>query len=113
MNHLAGLTPVAKFRKDRHGWGRQSGSYSASEGYQKFVVVPNVPSNPAIWNYLWDCKTLPKIDMFIWTLLHEKVLTGENLEKHGFAGPFHCPLCAEAGENISHLFLIYPYAISV
>ena len=56
---------------------------------------------------------LPKIDMFIWTLLHEKVLTGENLEKRGFIGPFRCPLCSEASENINHLFLICPYAISV
>ena len=33
--------------------------------------------------------------------------------KKGFVGPFHCPLCADASENISHLFLKCPYAISV
>ena len=73
----------------------------------------NVHVNPAIWNYLWNRSTLPKIEMFIWSLLHERVLTGENLEKRGFAGPFRCPLCAEASENINHLFLNCPYAISV
>ena len=45
--------------------------------------------------------------------MHERVLTGENLEKRGFVGPFHYPLCAEASENISHLFLKCPYATSV
>ena len=45
--------------------------------------------------------------------MHERVLTGENLEKKGFAGPFRCPLCDEASKNVSHLFLKCPYAISV
>ena len=45
--------------------------------------------------------------------MHERVLTGENLEKRGLPGPFRCPLYAETSENISHLFLKCPYAISV
>ena len=45
--------------------------------------------------------------------MHGRVLTGENLEKRGIAGPFHCPLCVEAAENISHLFLKCPSAIYV
>ena len=113
FNHLAGLAPIAKFRKDPHGWGREFGSYSQSKAYQRFVANYNVPISPKIWNYLWKCSTLPKIEMFISSLMHERVLTGENLEKGGFDGPFCCPLCAEASENISHLFLKCPYAISI
>ena len=113
FNHLVGLAPIAKSRKDPRGWGRHSGSYSTSEGYQIFVAKYNVPVNPQIWNYLWKCSMLPKIEMFIWSLMHERVLTDENLEKRGLAGPFRCPLCTEASENISHLFLKCPYAISV
>ena len=41
------------------------------------------------------------------------MLTSENLEKIGLASPFRCPLCTEASENISHLFLKCPYAILV
>ena len=93
---MAGLAPVAKFKKDRHGWGRNSGSYMAFEGYQSLAKNYNVPSNPAIWNYLWNCRTLPKIEMFNWTLMHKRVLTGENLQKRGFVGPFRCPLYVEA-----------------
>ena len=64
LNHLAGIAPIAKFRKDMRGWGRQTGSYSASEGYQSFAANYNVPVNQEIWNYLWKCSTLPKIDLF-------------------------------------------------
>ena len=65
FNHLSGIATVAKQRRDRRGWRSCSGSYSAAEGYLKFVNVPNVPCNPAIWKQIWECKTLPKIDMFI------------------------------------------------
>ena len=34
LNHLVRLALMAKSRKDMHGWGRQSGRHSASEGYQ-------------------------------------------------------------------------------
>ena len=51
--------------------------------------------------------------MFTWSLMYERVLIGENLEKRGFDGRFSCPLCAEAFENISHIFLKCPYAILV
>ena len=84
-----------------------------AEGYQHYATNYNVLVNPQISNYLWNCRTLPKIEMFIWSLMHERVLTGENLEKRGLAGQFRCLLCAEASKTISHLFLKYPYAISV
>jgi len=112
-NHLAGLAPVAKFKKDRGGWGRYTGNYSAAEGYQRYAASYNVPANPRVWKNLWNCSTLPKIDMFSWSLTHERILTGENLQKRGITGPFRCPLCIEAAENISHLFLKCPYTISV
>ena len=112
-NHLAGLALVAKTKRDRRGWGRHTGSYSTSEGYQRYAANYNVLVNPRVWNNLWNCSTLPKIDMFTWSLMHERVLTDENLEKRGIDGPFRCPLCTEASENIRYLFLKCPYNISV
>ena len=94
---------MAKGRRDRRDWGSCSRSYSTAEGYKKIAAVP---CNLAIWKRLWDYKSLPKIDLFIWTLVHRSVPTGENLENKGFVGPFWCPLCATASENIQHTFLI-------
>ena len=51
--------------------------------------------------------------MFSWTLVHGRILTGDNLERRGFAGPFRCPMCFESKETIQHLFLDYPYARNV
>ena len=112
-NHLAGLAPIAMAKKDRRGWGRKSGIYTTAEGYQLYAASFNVPSNPQVWNNLWNRSTLPKIDTFAWTLAHSRILTSENLQKRGMAGPFRCPLCMEESETISHLFLQCTYTKSV
>ena len=111
--HLTGIAPLCQNRRDKRGWGDQIGNYSASEGYHRFSTDFNVPANPKIWNYNWNNTSLPKIDLFIWTLLHGRILIGENMERRGIAGPFRCPLCATAGETITHLFLQCPYAKSM
>ena len=89
LNHLAGLAPLAKCKKDRRGWG--SGKYTALAGYQKFAASYNVPANPKKWNILWKCSTIPKIDIFIWTLLHEKILTGRIWLKRDLLGRSAAP----------------------
>ena len=111
--HLIGIAPLCQNKKDKRGWGDRSGYYTSIEGYQRFSADFNVPGNPKSWNYNWSNTTLPKIDLFTWTLLHGRILTGENLEKKGIAGPFRCPLCAIAGETITHLFFTCSYAKSV
>ena len=98
--------------KDRRGWGN-SGSYTTAEGINQYAASVNVPVNPAIWTHNWNNKTLPKIDAFIWILTHQRLLTGENLERRGHAGPFRCPLCVANTETISHLFFNCPYTISI
>ena len=113
LEHLVGIAPLSQNQRDKRGWGECSGNYTASEGYLRFSANFNVPGNPKVWNYNWSNSTLPKIDHFIWTLLHGKILTGENLARKGIAGPFRCPLCANAEETITHLFFQCSFANSV
>ena len=109
ISHLAGIAPVSINQKDRRGWGTWTGSYMTVEGYAEYVANYNVPTNPEIWNN----SMLPKIEVFNWTLIHQRLLTGENLEKRGIVGPFRCPLCAVNSETIPHLFLKCSYALSI
>ena len=88
MDYLTGLAPVAKRMKDRCGWGGSSGRYTSAHGYKVYSTITNVANNPSIWKNLWESITLPKIDVFCWTLAHGKVLIGENLEMRGIVGPF-------------------------
>jgi len=43
--------------------------------------------------------------MFIWTLAHKSILTGENLRRRGWEGPYRCPLCLHTEETIDHLLI--------
>ena len=113
LNHLAGIAPISLSLKDRRGQGNRIGNYTTAEGYNVYATSYNVPENPAIWNHNWNNKTLPKIDVFTWTLIHQRLLTEENLEKRGIAGPFRCPLCAVNSESLSHLFFNCPYTVSI
>ena len=110
---LLGLTPVTRRTKDKRGWGWHSRHYKAVQGYIHFSAVPNVPSNPVIWKKIWNYRSLPKIDLFIWTLMHGSTLIGKNLERRGFIGPFCCPLCILREETSQHLFLNYSFTQNI
>jgi hypothetical protein len=51
--------------------------------------------------------------MFIWTVAHRGVLSGENLRRRGWEGPSRCPLCCQEEEMTDHLLLGCPYAREV
>jgi len=51
--------------------------------------------------------------MFIWTLVHQSILTNENLRKRGWEGPSKCPLCCNEEESTYHLLLLCPFVKEV
>jgi hypothetical protein len=46
-------------------------------------------------------------------MAHGKLLTVDNLQKHGIVGPSRCVLCKGAIETIQHLFFECPFSIQV
>ena len=58
-----------------------------------------------IWKQVWLSNSIPKVNNFIWLLLHNKLLTAENLRKRGILGPSRCAMCNADEETSSHIFL--------
>ena len=110
---LQGKSPISFRAKDKHSWGSKSGKYTTAEGYAAILEVPWVPPNPGPWKSLWSYASIPKIDFFIWALLHNSILIGEKLKSKGWEGPSRCPLCNRAEETIEHLFIIYEFTKEV
>ena len=54
-----------------------------------------------------------KVNCFIWLLMHNKLLTTENLTKRGIEGPSRCALCNADLETTTHLFLQCKVAIQI
>eukprot|EP00253_Pinus_taeda_P004292 PITA_04292 len=112
MTLLIDAAPIHRSMQDRWGWGR-SGEYTAAEGYKAFQASGNSNHSPALWNSIWDPAALPKVNFFAWTLIHNKILTGDNLNKRSFAGPHWCALCRCNAETSQHLFIDCQFAKDV
>jgi ribonuclease HI len=100
---LQGKSPLSAESRDKRGWGTSSGVYTAAAGYKIVTGIPWVPPNPGPWKALWNFPSIPKVDLFSWTLLHNSILTFDTLKRRGWNGPSRCPLCTNSEETISHL----------
>eukprot|EP00253_Pinus_taeda_P007191 PITA_07191 len=111
-NLLEDATPDSRFKKDRWGWGK-SRIYISAEGYKSLQGKRISHHTPAFWKQIWEPLALPKIIFFFWTLVHNKLLTGDNLTKRKFEGPHRCALCRCQLETAQHLFLDCAFAKKV
>eukprot|EP00253_Pinus_taeda_P004415 PITA_04415 len=102
--YLEDATPVHRDAKDSWGWG-QAGVYSTTEGYRVLQGKKNSNHPSSLWKSVWDSFATPKVNFFCWTLIHNKILTGDNLEKRKIAGPHRCAMCKNNSETALHLFM--------
>lgn len=96
-------------------WGgiSQGDDISAKDAY--LHILPHPQPGPLIgWlAQMWQWEVPLKIKCFTWLVVHNHILTWDNLLKRGFMGPSCCCLCKSNSEDESHLFLHYPFAIDV
>jgi len=60
-------------RKDELLWyADKKGRFSVKSAY--LLLVEDV-NKDEIWEKVWNCKSLPKINFFWWTATHNKILT--------------------------------------
>jgi hypothetical protein len=109
---LREAAPVHKTEKDKWGWG-STGTYSTAKGYALLQLQKDRPLPLRFWMEVWDSMAIPKVNFFFWTLMHKKILTGENLMKRNIVGPHRCTLCKEAMETSDHLFVDCHFANKV
>ena len=118
LNRLMGLTPIYRTRKDSWGWGI-FGVYSIANGFKQLQSTQpcslgsSGSHNAALWKMVWNLPSIPKFNFFNWTIMHQKILTGENLVERGFFGPFRCCFCHQVVEFIAHIFVDCVFAQKV
>jgi len=61
------------------------------------------------WRTVWKYESLPKVKIFISTLLKCKVLNPENIKKNGFTISSRCSMCLMGEESIKYLFLDFSF----
>ena len=82
-------------------WKYESkGVYSSKSLY---AIVNFRGIQPIYLPAVWDIKIPPRVQIFLWLLSQNKVMTTDNLRKRGMPKPLECCLCKEF-ESVTHLF---------
>ena len=61
------------------------------------------------WAKAWVKGMTPKVNIFFWILLQNKILTLDNLKKRGFIIINRCLLCKNDCESVNHITLHCPF----
>lgn len=55
------------------------------------------------WNLIWKLKVPPKIQTFMWLVMHNKLLTNTARVRRGFTQDDSCSRCLHGSEDTLHL----------
>jgi hypothetical protein len=57
------------------------------------------------WKSVWKSKAPPRVAFFVWTAMHNKILTLDNIGRRGLVVVNRCWLCESDVESVDHLLL--------
>jgi hypothetical protein len=77
-----------------------SGVYSSSSLY---AVISFGGVKSVVFPALWKIIVPPRIHIFLWLIMHNKIMTRDNLKKRNLNKPETCVFCSEP-ESVQHLF---------
>lgn len=83
---------------------------SVKKSYEAVIDHLTIPEHKWWYNLLWHWHLPPKLKVFGWLVLKNRILTGKNLIKRGLFGPFVCAKCKSDEETVNHLFITCPFA---
>jgi zinc-binding in reverse transcriptase len=92
-------------------WLTPNQQFTVHSAY-KFLNNPGIP-NPTLQR-VWQTTTPPKIKIFIWLLLQNKLQTAENLQRKGWPTITVCIMCNTGTQkSTNHLFTSCPTAATL
>ena len=100
-------TILVRLNEERHDgtcWGlSDDGKFSLKSAYNMLMTQTNT-SLDGIWSLIWKLKVPPKIQMFVWLLYHEKILTNEETMRSRMTNDPRCHSCRDETKDLDHLF---------
>ena len=113
------LQPSLRGVEDRYVWQPlPSGSYTTRSGYNSAAKnnqerQRTLPVEEFDWiGDVWKTSCSPKMKVFIWSVIHNALPLGENLQRRGINVNANFPRCNEM-ETSTHIFFTYPFAKKV
>jgi hypothetical protein len=111
--HLDSRKILSQQGDDILRWGHSTtGTFNIREAYH-LRAGHNSLQREEVWSKIWETKSWPKINTFLWLVVHNNILTWDNLRKRGFIGPSWCQLCGSEEETQNHLLNLCTYSSSI
>uniref|UniRef100_A0A2N9GY75 Reverse transcriptase zinc-binding domain-containing protein n=1 Tax=Fagus sylvatica TaxID=28930 RepID=A0A2N9GY75_FAGSY len=90
--------------EDKLSWGKPDSKDFSVKQYYRLLSSPSIRSFP--WKSVWKSKVPPRVAFFSWTATLGKILTIDNLRKHGLDfGGIGAACARKSGESPDLLFL--------
>lgn len=87
-------------KEDKLFWKVNGGDYSTSQGYD---ILQGVGNQETHWLLLWKLCVPPKVKIFLWLFMHERLPTMSEIHRRGFQINTTCIWCKRCVEDINHL----------
>lgn len=96
------LIPKRAEVEDTPCWVASSnGKFSVKSAYN--CLANNSIVNDS-WDWIWHLKVPAKLQGFLWTCMHGKLLTNQHRKLRGLTDNDSCPKCDSGTEDLKHLF---------
>ena len=101
--HILGANTPPMDEGDRMRWKlKPNGVFDIRSYYNK---LRNSPSTLFPWKAIWKVKAPRRVSFFVWCVVWNKILTGDNLKLRKLVSVDWCIMCRLCGETVDHLFL--------
>lgn len=84
-------------------WSRDPDHGFSTASAYKIIIDATGKEKQGSWKLIWDLKIPPKIQVFLWLLCHNRVLTNASRLSRGLTTNDACPRCNQAREDVLHL----------
>ncbi|XP_028220243.1 uncharacterized protein LOC114401863 [Glycine soja] len=97
--------PIERHSKDSMVWlAEPHGHYTTKSAYKFYTKPSTSNSDGKIYSIIWKLKIPPRVAVFCWRLLKNRLPTKDNLLRRNITiQDQNCPLCGNAQEDVGHL----------
>jgi zinc-binding in reverse transcriptase len=87
--------------KDQATWRwTSSGQFTIKSCYMRLIQGPYIEMSQL--NLIWKSGLPPRMEIFTWQMIQNKILTTDNLVKRGWLIPNICHLCRQQEESVQY-----------
>ena len=102
LHHIASFELPSEVIGDRPMWlASKNGRFSIKSAIR--ILQPMEPMGEEKWAWIWRTRLPYRIQMFLWLLQHQKIMTNAEQFRRKLSSMPQCDICCEGVEDLDHL----------